>query len=400
MPHDARRKGRTRRDSSLPRFVVLYALLYAAFGVSSPFMPRFFASRGLSAEELGVLFGVGTGVRLLAGPLAGRAADLLGALRAVLACCTLAAAGVALVLAHGVGFAFLFPVSLVQAAALAPTTTLADALALDAAAARGGGRRGFEYGWVRGAASAAFIAGSLVAGQVLRSAPLEAIVRMHAVLLAAATGAIAFVPPLEAGAEPETVEDRSPVGGVRELLRMARFRRLVVVAALILGSHAMHDAFAMLRWSEAGIGPVAGSVLWSESVAAEVVMFFVLGPALLARLGPAGAIALGAAAGIVRWIVMARATALGVLALVQPLHGFTFALVHLACMRVIAVVAPRHLAATAQAIYALGAAATTAVLTIVSGRLYSHFGAQGFLVMALLCATALPLARRLEDRRD
>jgi hypothetical protein len=39
------------------------------------------------------------------------------------------------------------------------------------------------------------------------------------------------------------------------------------------------------------------------------------------------------------------------LALVQPLHGFTFALLHLATMRVIGDTVPRPLAATAQTVY-------------------------------------------------
>jgi hypothetical protein len=38
--------------SALHRFVVLYALVYAAFGVASPFMPAFFKGRGLSREQL------------------------------------------------------------------------------------------------------------------------------------------------------------------------------------------------------------------------------------------------------------------------------------------------------------------------------------------------------------
>jgi PPP family 3-phenylpropionic acid transporter len=73
------------------------------------------------------------------------------------------------------------------------------------------------------------------------------------------------------------------------LLRLPRFRHLVLVAALILGSHALHDAFAVIRWSAAGINPATASVLWSESVAAEVLVFFVFGPALVRRLTPAGA---------------------------------------------------------------------------------------------------------------
>ena len=84
-----------------------------------------------------------------------------------------------------------------------------------------------------------------------------------------------------------------------------------------------------------------------------------------------------------------------VLALAQPLHGLTFAALHLACMRVIPAIVPPHLAATAQALYALGAGATTALLTLASGWLYAALGARGFLVMAVLCAAALPLTRGL-----
>src|SRR5689334_10691194 len=116
--------------SALPRFIVLFALMYAAFGVSSPFMPAFFERRGLGPEQIGLLFGAGTAIRLVAGPLVGRVADLTQALRAVLAICEALAAVVALGLLRAPVFAPLLVTSLVQSAALAPTTTLADALAL------------------------------------------------------------------------------------------------------------------------------------------------------------------------------------------------------------------------------------------------------------------------------
>ena len=47
-------------------------------------------------------------------------------------------------------------------------------------------------------------------------------------------------------------------------------------------------AFAVIWWSAAGIEPWTISILWSEAVAAEVVVFFVVGPALLDRLGAPG----------------------------------------------------------------------------------------------------------------
>jgi PPP family 3-phenylpropionic acid transporter len=387
--------GRLRPDrTALANFGLLYLLMYAAFGVASPFWPRFFEERGVAPEQLGLMLALGTGIRLLSGPLASGIADRLAARRAVLAICIGMSALVALALLPASGFPALLLVSLCHAAALAPVTTLADALATRQAPASGTGGR-FEYGWVRGAGSAAFIVGALVAGQVVGAAGLSSIVLLHAALLigAAAVAAllVAAAPGSEAAAEPAA----SPFKGFATLLRIAPFRRLLLVAALILGSHAMHDAFAVIRWNAAGIGPGLASVFWSLSVAAEVIVFLLVGPALIARIGPAGAAAIAAVAGVVRWVVMGLTSAPLALVLVQPLHGFTFALLHLACMRLLTGIVPAQLAATGQAIYALAAAMTTALLTLAAGALYARFGAAAFFAMAGLCALALPLTAGL-----
>src|SRR6185503_17207377 len=267
--------------SALRRFVALYATMYAAFGVSSPFLPAFFEARGLAPEQLGVLFATGTAIRLISGPLCGRLADLTQALRAVLAVCATLAALVALGLLSASSFSALLMISVLHAAALAPITTLADALALGAAAARNAAGR-FEYGWVRGTGSAVFIIGTLVSGQVVGAWGLTSIIVLHAALLFAAAGTAMLVPDPGRQAVP-SVADHPPPASVVDLLRTPLFRRVMLVAALVLGSHAMHDAFAVIRWGAAGVTPAMASVLWSESVAAEVVVFFAIGPPLVKR---------------------------------------------------------------------------------------------------------------------
>jgi MFS transporter, PPP family, 3-phenylpropionic acid transporter len=78
---------------------------------------------------------------------------------------------------------------------------------------------------------------------------------------------------------------------------------------------------------------------------------------------------------------------------VTPLHGLTFALLHLFCMQMLSVVAPPALAATAQGIYGGVAVGTmTAIMTLMSGPLYGALGARAFWVMSLLCAAALAIA--------
>jgi PPP family 3-phenylpropionic acid transporter len=176
------------------------------------------------------------------------------------------------------------------------------------------------------------------------------------------------------------------------LLRQRAFVRVTLVATLVLGSHAMYDSFAVIRWREAGISPATIGVLWSESVAGEVLVFLLIGATLLRVLNPTGALALAAFCGLVRWGVMAQTTEVAALALVQPLHGFTFALLHLASMRIITATVRSDLAGTAQAVYGLvGIGGGTAVLTILSGWLYARFGPAGFLAMVLLCIVAFPV---------
>jgi PPP family 3-phenylpropionic acid transporter len=374
--------------------------MYAAFGVASPFWPRFFETRGLTSEELGLLLALGTTVRLVSGPLAGRIADRLRARREVLAACLAAAGLVALGLASAEGWALLLLISLCHAAALAPTTTLADALASRAAEAPAGtGRKRFEYGWVRGTGSAVFIVGTLLAGQMVGAAGLTSIVVLHAGLLVVATFAVFLTSDLASDRQ-RTAEASRLAGGFSTLVRIPVFRRLLLVVALILGSHAMHDAFAVIRWNAAGIGPGTASLLWSLSVAAEVIVFFLIGPPIVARIGPAAAAAIAAMAGILRWSVMALTTDLSALAMVQPLHGLTFALLHLACMRILTQSVPPQLAATGQAIYALAAGIATALLTLAAGAVYARYHAGAFFMMAALCIVALPLTlglRRADD---
>ncbi|MDQ8727170.1 MFS transporter [Bradyrhizobium sp. LHD-71] len=368
-------------------FVALYAAIYGAFGVASPFWPRFFEERGLSPQEIGALLGLGTLVRLISGPIVGRLADAAGELRAALALCMMFAAASATSLLLAGAFWTLLLIHLMQAAALAPITSIADALAIGAAR-----RNSFEYGRIRGTGSAVFVVGTLTAGALLGGADISIIVWMHTALLAVGAATVLWlsrpdVQPVRQIGSPTVL-----IGGLRELWSIATFRSLMIVAALVYGSHAVHDAFAVIRWHNAGIGPAATSVLWSEAVIAEVIVFFVIGPALIDRLGTNGAAALAAAAGVVRWCVAGTTTSVVALAIVQPLHGLTFALLHLVCMRLIGMVAPPRLAATGQALYAFGAGLATATLMLVSGPFYAAYGGAAFLPMALLCALAVPLA--------
>ena len=199
----------------------------------------------------------------------------------------------------------LFIVGVVHSAVLASLAPLSDTLALGSAApaqANNSHVRGFHYGWLRGAGSAAFIFGTILSGQMIGQFGINAVVWLNAGLLAAAAVAARPVPILlHARNAPRPATAKATAHALTTLLLQPIYRRVALVAALVLGSHAMHDSFAMIRWSAARIDAGTGGLLWSLSVAGEVIVFLFAGRPLLDRLGPAGAAMLAVAAGIVRW---------------------------------------------------------------------------------------------------
>src|SRR5207302_6059917 len=114
--------------------------------------------------------------------------------RAELAVGAILAAGTTLLYLLGGGFWAVMGISLLQAAALAPLVPLADALSL-AHARRPQHGAGFEYGWVRGVGSAAFVAGTVLAGQAAGGYGLAALIWLIATAMLATPIAANIVPP-------------------------------------------------------------------------------------------------------------------------------------------------------------------------------------------------------------
>lgn len=309
--------------------------------------------------------------------------------RSTLFICAAGASAAAVGYGSARGFGSILLVSLVQSVLLAPLASLADAMALSASLPTVG--KGFEYGWVRAAGSAAFIAGSIASARATDSLGFVVIIWLNALLLAVAAFTALPLPNIQAEGHSAHIEHPR---NFRLLWELRPFRLLLLVATLVLGSHALHDTFAVIRWRNAGLSTVTASLLWSESVIAELVIFLFVGPQVVDRLGPAYAAMLAAGAGVVRWTVLGMTTQITPLALVEPLHGLTFACLHLAAMRLIGATVPRHLAATAQALYGtLAVGLSTALLTLASGSLYLWLGSGAFFAMAMLCAAAIPFAR-------
>jgi PPP family 3-phenylpropionic acid transporter len=357
--------------SASRRFALLWAAQFFALGAMMPFLPAILAEGGLAAAEVGAVMAAGSLVRLLAAPMGGMLADQAADTRHVTALGFGLAAGLWALLA----------VQVTHSVLAAPVVPLSDALALGAVRA---GR--FDYARVRAVGSVAFIAGAVAAGQAAEfSGPRAAAWLLTAGLALAALAALGLpaVPP----------RPRELKQSLWAPLREPAFRRILPVAALIQGSHAVYYGFSTLHWQAAGLGSGFVGVLWGLGVLAEVVLF-VYGRPLADRLGLCGLALLAALAGILRWGVSAETVHPFALLAVQLLHGATFGAMHLAAMRALLGLAP-GLAGRAQALLASAVSASTGGLIWLSGPLYAAAGGGAFWAMAALCALAAPLAWRL-----
>jgi MFS transporter, PPP family, 3-phenylpropionic acid transporter len=228
-----------RRPPPLPTFLAVYGLLYAAFGVQSPFLPALLSGRGLQAGGIGIVLAASTAIRVLAGPAVCHIADRLRRHTLTLCACSFVAAITGLGYVTVRGFSGLLLVALVQAAMLAPIVPLSDALATTAARRSGTGEgRQFEYGWLRASGSAAFIVGTMLSGWTASDSGLASIVWFSGTLLGIGGAASLLLPAITA---PRILSDNLPRSTTRDwasLLQIPAFRLLLIIAALVVGRHA------------------------------------------------------------------------------------------------------------------------------------------------------------------
>ena len=364
------------------RLVLFYIAIFVVFGVHIPFWPLWLGARGLSAEELSLLFATGQWVKAAASPLAGMAADRSGQPRLIMLMlsCATAAAFLFCLWAHS--FVALLLLSAAIGAFLSALMPLGDNLTLASAYA---GK--VDYGRVRLWGSLAFVATLLIAGRVLDGRAPDTVLYLL-IGGAALTFAACFVLPTGGAV-------RRPLSSGWRALATPRMLVFFGAATLVQGSHSVLYIFGTLHWQAIGISDATIAVFWAEGTLAEVVLFF-LGAPLLRRIGPLGLIALSGGAGLVRWTVTAFATAVPVIALVQLLHAFTFGAGHLGAMHYLARTVPDEQAATGQALYtAIVGSIGPGLIILPLGALYAAGGGLAYLAMAAIAVAGAIVSLRL-----
>jgi PPP family 3-phenylpropionic acid transporter len=187
---------------------------------------------------------------------------------------------------------------------------------------------------------------------------------------------------------------RAAQGEWRTLLANGPFVRLLVYAFLVyLSMQGPMVLFPILVRAQGG-GLDAVSQMWLIMLVLEVPLVFYFG-ASVARMGPRGVIAIGVAAGAIRWGVSGFAEDLRWVYLVQILHGVTVWGVILGGPVYVDAVVPARLRSTAQGLLAMvGVSLGSIISNVGAGWLTDAVGprapAQVAGVMSLILALLLP----------
>lgn len=368
------------------RLATLHGAAFAGIGISMPYLPVWMESRELGPAVIGVLLAIPTLVRVVATAPLMRFADRPGGARHLLVLGHLGAAlgyGLMLGTEHAGLIAILVALVAVAQAPIVPTGDLltTDAVRADPA---------LNYGRIRVWGSITFLATSLAGGYVLALLPPDGILWSLVAL-----GLAAVVLSARAAGRRSAPEPEPAAAAARPRLRFDLPRPLLVViaaCALVQASHAAVYGFGSIHWRSLGFsGPTIGG-LWAIGVVAEIALFVGLGGLVGGGVRGLSLVALGAAAGVVRFAVLALDPGLAATALLQALHGLTFGATHLGAMAALTALSPPGARGAAQGVYGAAIALAVALATIASGWLYRAAGPLAFAAMAPLAGLGLALA--------
>lgn len=373
------------------------SLLFGGFGVAMPYVPRWLEeARGLNGVEIALVISSAQMARVVIGPIIATWADGFGdrsmPVRLLATAALLFQAG------------FFLSDGLLQLAILSfAATTAAQAIVplVEGAALRASLRAdGLPYGACRAMGSAVFVAGTIMGGFLVGAIGVAAAPIMLLTTLSLTAASAWF------GLKPDINPTRATTLGFGarlrlglSLLRRPPFALAVGAAAVIQASHAFYYSFCSIVWRDQGVADGVIGLLISFGVVVEIALLWML-PRVERRFQPEVLIAMGAAAALLRWAVLAFEPGFALLWPMQALHALTFAATHVGALRLIQREAPEEVAGLAQTLYAaLASGLFMGLSTLLSGVLHDAYGALGYLAMSALGGIGLAMIAPLANQR-
>lgn len=345
------------------RLAGFYFFRFGALGALMPYFSLYLKDAGFTAVEIGTVFAVMLGTKVVAPYIWGWGADHYGHRLALIRLATAAAA----VLFVFIPFAntFLALALLIGGYGFFNNAGLPQFEAVTFSHLGGDDHR---YGRIRLWGSVGFIVSVLALGGLLEVTSSDAVPIWIIAALTCLLVVSFAVPDVPDGAR----DHRSPVAGFWTVLRQPSVIALLLVCFLTRLSHGPYISFFSIYMEHYGYSRSVIGVLWSVGVIAEVGLFACL-PQLVARFGLRRLMIAAMALTTLRWSLLAAfPTVIFLVVPVQVLHMATFGLYHGVAISLINRLFRGSLQGRGQAVYSsLSFGAGGAIGALASGYIWA-----------------------------
>jgi PPP family 3-phenylpropionic acid transporter len=298
-------------------FALFFFAYYGYVGVFSPYASLYFADKGISAAQIGVLMSLMQVMRIFGPNLWGWVADHTRQRVNVLRFTSLAAAIAFCGMFWGESFGFFFALMITVNLFTSAQGPISEALMLSA-------MRGdlTHYGRLRLWGSVGFIAAVTLSGQLL---DWQGIAQMPWIALAMLVMVCGVA--LTMREEPAT-HHAHEMPSVRSLLRQRSVMAFFVSTFMMVAAHSSLYVYYSLYLSDIGYSKTVIGLMWSLGVVVEILFFFYQAP-LFRRFGVRPLMLFSLVTAVVRFLMIGfGAQSLTVLLLAQVLHAATFGVHH------------------------------------------------------------------------
>ncbi len=367
----------------------VYTGLFLYVGIALPFWALWLAKVGMSPAEIGFLIGMPAILKVLSSPFIAQLCDKLAMTRrpmlALLILSTLFFLGYFFItsFSHFVLVTIFFSVVFHSVAPL-----------MESYAVRSCEKHNLQYGRLRSVGSIVFVIVSVLFGKYLDHFGYDNFLYFCLGSLVFTFFAVFLLP--REGRKPQLHDPKSQSGAIsplKFLLTSRQFIMFLVVLSLIQMSHGFIYVLGSYHWAVQGIDNKTIGALWSIGVIAEI-LIFIFGGRVITRFRPMYLLAIIAAFGVVRWLVLALTISLPLMFIVQIFHGLTYGAAHLVAMYFIASRVPDKYSMTAQSLYSsVPMGLSIGLVMILSGPLYDIFAEKTYFFMAALCLSVLFIVR-------
>lgn len=368
-------------DGFRSRLAIVYGGIFLVIGTYIAFFPVWLTARGLSAEEISIVFAIPVFAKVFLSPLVAGFADKTGRRRLILSALAFGSLLSGISINYVAGFVPILICVFVLSLFWNPLLPLTEAIAI-----AGARERGVDYGRMRLWGSLSFIAANLIGGWLLDRAGSDASLYFIIAGFAFTFFMTLGIPPPGPCRNKPAKSDISSRPSNKSLetwhaLLLPGFVSFLILAAILQSSHGVYYLFSTLHWQSLGLPTTIIGGLWAIGVFSEVVLFAWSGR-VVRMFGTTGLMALAALACVVRWSALGFDLPIFWLFIVQILHGLTFGAAHIAVVNYIADKIPGRLAGTAQSMNYAATGIGMSLATLAAGPLYAGLNGHAYWVMA------------------